>query len=487
MFETVSLRLDDDAPSSPVPKRIVLSLLTAFLCLSGCAHYPVNARLDHYDPTRGYYFHTQPRPDNSDEMLFILAFSGGGTRAAAVSYGVLEELRSTTFQSEGSPRRLLDEVDAISSVSGGSFTAAAYALYGDQMFSTFESSFLKRNVQGTLVRRTLNPFHWLKLWSGTYGRSDLAAEYYDEILFHGATFADLHQHPGPYIVLNATDVSTGARFDFTQYQFDLICSDVGSYPVSRAVAASSAVPALLTPITVNNYSGSCGYEPPAWIFAGTNLPSRVQFRARELQGFLDGKERPYVHLVDGGVSDNLGIRAVLDGIMNIERNPELSSYYNFGKLKRVVLISVNALSSPEKDWDRKESPPGMIQLALAGATITMDRYSYETIEHFRDQVEHWRDRVNAHTSGTDPDANASPPARQRIEFYPILINFSDVPDPVERQYFLGLPTTFVLPDRDVDNLRKVGGRLLRGSPTYQQLLRDLDVPNGRASSTSVQP
>jgi len=446
--------------------------LASAVLWGGCAHRPVNARLEHYSLTNGYYFHTQSRPNNSDDTLFILAFSGGGTRAAALSYGVLEELRRTTVPHAGSPRRLLDEVDAISSVSGGSVTAAAYALYGDGIFSSFETNFLKRNVQGALLWGVLNPLKWGTLWSSTYGRSDMAARYYDKILFHGATFADLQRHPGPYVALNATDISTGARFDFTQYQFNLICSDLSSYSVARAVAASSAVPALLTPITLNNYAGSCGYEPPAWFHGGTNLTSRERFHARELRLLLDSTNRPYLHLVDGGVSDNLGIRAVLDSIMNIRQDPELARYYNFAKLSRVVLVSVNAFSSPEKDWDKKESPPGTLQLAMASATITMDRYSYETIEHFREQVEHWRDRVN----GSGPVNGGSLTPRREVKFHPILINFTNIKDRKLRQYYLNLPTSFALPGTDVDNLRDVGGQLLRQSPAYQEMLRDLGVP-----------
>lgn len=459
------------------PALLVLVALLTSLLFAGCAHRPINAKLEYYSPTNGYYFHTQMRPDNSDDTLFILAFSGGGTRAAAFSYGVLEELRRTTIPHGDTPRRLLDEVDAISSVSGGSVTAAAYALYGDRVFSTYETNFLKRNVQSTLLWRTLNPLHWGRLWSSSYGRSDLAAEYYDEILFGGATFADLQKQPGPYVVLNATDISTGARFDFTQYQFNLISSDLSPYSVARAVAASSAVPALLTPITLNNYAGSSDYQPPAWLFlGGTNLTSRERFHARELRELLNSTNRPYLHLVDGGVSDNLGLRAVLDGIMNIRKDPELAKYHNFGKLTRVVLINVNAFSSPDKDWDRRESPPGTIQLALASATITMDRYSYETIEHFREQVDHWRDRVNGSNGAAGVPSGASNTPRREIKFYPILINFTNIKDKDMRRYYLNLPTSFALPSKDVDNLRDAGGRLLRQSETYQEFLRDLGVP-----------
>ena len=177
----------------------------------------------------------------------MLAFSGGGTRAAAFSYGLLEALRDITFEVEGKPRRLLDEVDVISSVSGGSVTAAAYGLYGDRAFEIFEPAFLKRNVELALLGQVINPLHWPELWSPYFGRSDLAAKYYDKILFKNAWFRDLDHQQQPYLIINGTDIATGTRFSFTQNYFDLLASDLNTYPLSRAVAASSAVPGLLTP------------------------------------------------------------------------------------------------------------------------------------------------------------------------------------------------------------------------------------------------
>src|SRR5204863_4898413 len=186
------------------------------------------------------------------ENLVILAFSGGGTRAAAFSYGVLEFLRRTEVTGpKGNKGRLLDEVDVITGVSGGSFTALAYGLYGDKLFSEYEQSFLKRNVQGELLSRLVNPIYGGGLWSPTWGRSELAAQLYDEILFNGATFADLDRGDGPMILPTATDISSGARFGFNQAIFDVICSDLLSVPLSRAAAASSAVPFALSPVTMN--------------------------------------------------------------------------------------------------------------------------------------------------------------------------------------------------------------------------------------------
>jgi len=101
------------------------------------------------DPNAGYRLTT--RLAHSKDNRVILAFSGGGTRAAAFSYGVLEFLRETEVTTRtGNRIRLLDEVDVITGVSGGSFTALAYGLYGDNLFADYEQRFLKRDVQGEI-------------------------------------------------------------------------------------------------------------------------------------------------------------------------------------------------------------------------------------------------------------------------------------------------------------------------------------------------
>ena len=92
---------------------------------------------------------------NSDSFI-ILSFSGGGTRAAALAYGVLQELRDTSFTAQGKSMRLLDDVDIISSVSGGSFTAAYYGLYGDKLFNDFKKVFLYHHIENQILKRFLN-------------------------------------------------------------------------------------------------------------------------------------------------------------------------------------------------------------------------------------------------------------------------------------------------------------------------------------------
>src|SRR4029077_2751468 len=124
--------------------QVRLRALAAFCCalLAGCASFSApNLPLARYLPEAGYRFERLEPGDNSDELFVIVTFSGGGTRAAALAYGVLEALRDTTIQWRGRSRALLDEVDVISSISGGSFPAAYYALRGRQIFDEFPDKF----------------------------------------------------------------------------------------------------------------------------------------------------------------------------------------------------------------------------------------------------------------------------------------------------------------------------------------------------------
>ena len=200
--------------SRPFPTLIAIALL---VLLGGCATRPINPPITQFSPDTGYTFQTRQKHFKSQENLVMLAFSGGGTRAAAFSYGVLEFLRRTEVVGpKGNKVRLLDAVDMITGVSGGSFTALAYGLYGDKLFDEYERRFLKRDVQGELIARAMNPANWGELSSTGWGRSELAAQLYDEILFDGATFGDLDRGDGPFIVASATDISTGGRMPFNQ-------------------------------------------------------------------------------------------------------------------------------------------------------------------------------------------------------------------------------------------------------------------------------
>lgn len=460
---------------------IAVLALASGIWLGGCAVRPLTPELAHYEPGGGYQWDPhRVLPENDPQTLLILTFSGGGTRAAAFAYGVLEELRRTTMRTSRGTASALSQVDLITGTSGGSFTALAYAQYGERLFGFYDQAFLKRDVEGELLQRLLNPFRWPQVLSQGFGRSELAAEYYDEILFHGATYGDLFARETPVAIVGATDVSTGSRIDFSQRQFDLMCADLSRLRLSRAAAASSAVPIVMSPVTIDNHGGECGYQLPAWFTDALQPPrerflgNRAELRFREAARLLDSRERPYIHLVDGGLSDNLGLYGVVEALQEIMANPVFRTAMTAQGLRRIVIVVVNARSAPSFDFDKEPYGPGTLALLMQSLSVPIDRYSTEAVAALVDVITEWRLRerldVDARRLG---EAIGSEDALPPVEFSVIDVSFEAVADPALREYLQNLPTSFALSNEAVDRLRATGTQLLRDSPAFRKFVQEL--------------
>lgn len=456
-------------------RRIWMVILIA--ALAGCAHYPVNHPLNQPDPHTGYRGSNLIDPENDDRILLLLSFSGGGTRAAAFSYGVLEALRDTKVSIRGRERRLLDEVDWISAVSGGSFTAAYYGLFRDRIFEDFETRFLKKNIQGELGRAIFfNPANWVKLASAYYDRSDLAADYYDKHIFDGKTFGDLFANKQPLIVINATDMVHGTRISFLQDTFDTICSDLSTFPVARACAASSAVPMVLSPVTMRNYAGNCGYVLPK-VLEDAMKPSRDAGSRRldlanNMAPFLDSKKKPYIHLVDGGVADNLGLRAALERITLMGNVWETLKYAKMEKVGKIVFVVVNAETEIPDTWDRFEAVPPFAAMLNSYSSIAIERYNRETVALLSESFPRWVEEIRKGRCGSDP-ASVEPGSCGDIEFYLAQVSLNALEDEAERKTLRSLPTSFVLKPEEVDHLRDAARRILLESKEFQRFRKEL--------------
>ena len=461
------------------PLHGVVALMAA-IALGGCATRPVNAPLGNYDPGKAYRIERQSENAEDNASLVILAFSGGGTRAAAFSYGVLETLRDMEVTTRSDRKlRVLDTVDVITGISGGSFTALAFGLYGDKLFDIYETSFLKRNVQGELVKRALTPTNWPSLGSSGWGRSELAANMYDEILFNGATFNDL-KRDGPRILVSATDLADGTRLIFSPENFDVLCTDLSGIRLARAAAGSSAVPVVLSSITIDNYGRTCGYRPPPWtaMFLGNPDPprpaARTVKRLQEMEAFADRERRPYIHLVDGGVSDNVGMRGVLDVLSTFEALHATGQKTPYDHVRNIFIFVVNSLATPPNDWGMHENPPAIFDVLIKATGTPIDRYSYDTVETLRDIQARWaalrevRDAIKAYPALGErlQSVMRAPDINIRV----IEVSFSVLPDKAERDYLNTLPTSFVLDDEAVDRLRVAAKNAIMASPEVKRLI-----------------
>jgi NTE family protein len=442
------------------------SVLLKLLMLSGrrtCGSIS-NQPSENPDDAERYSLKKLGTAQRSDDITVLLAFSGGGTRAAALAYGVLEELRDTVVHVDGQSRRLLDEVDTISAVSGGSFTAAYYGLHGEGIFTDFETTFLRRDVKGELLGGMFNTV-------GTFrnrGRTETAVEFFDKTLFKGATFADLQRKNGPLIVINASDLGSGTRFSFLQEYFDLLCSDLSSYPVARAVMASSAVPVVFNPVVLENFPGRQTAIQEILddvARAAIHSPQLAQV-VSGLKSYRQKNLRRFIHLVDGGMTDNLGLRALYE-IIEIAGGPKaLLGQIGRRPSQKLVVVSVNAAIDAASAIEQSNQTPTIEQTILATAGMQLHLYNAATLELVQDSLQRWT-------------AQMSTPLR-RAESYFIEVGFDGIAEAKRRRFLKSIPTSFTLTREQVDGVITAGHELLRNNAEYQRLLRDLAGANGRS-------
>ena len=457
-------------------KRPALLLLCALV--AGCAAtYTVNEPYSAATIPPSVPSKTVASNTRSDSLLIGLAFSGGGTRAAAFSYGVLEALADSTIQWDGRERRLSDEVDVISSVSGGSFTAAYFGLFGDRIFEDYADKFLYRDVEGDLIWSTLSPASWGKLGSRKYNRSDLAAEYYDDILFEGKTFGDLIASKGPRLTINATEIALGTQFTFDAAQFGLICSDYASYPVSRAVTASSAVPMLFSSVIMRNYAGNCPFVLPPWeeaAKASEDKTTRAYKLVREMEKYADSEEMPYIHLYDGGLTDNLGVRPFLNRLALSGNSYQLAKAMGVGDVHRMLVIVVNAQSEMGTEFKQTDLDLTLGQAVDATSSIPLNSYSFDSLTLLRHTFDGLANDLTMRRCEDWTATRESAAGCDDFRAYLVEVDFDQLPDKKQRQMMKHLPTSFRLSVDEVDSLRAAGRQILADSPAYQAFLLSTD-------------
>ncbi len=453
------------------PKGITLLFcLIHVSILGGCTARTWNAPLlPESAITTPYNFKTR-LPHNSPDLFVVLSFSGGGTRSAAFAYGVLEKFRDTQIRVNGTQKRLLDEIDVITSVSGGSYTAAYYGLFGDRVFEDFHTRFLGRDVQKQLSRLMVNPVNLASITRQNYNRADLIARWLDLHLFDQKRFSDLSQGALPFVIINASDLNNGVTFSFIQQQFDFLCSDLSNYPVANAVTASSAVPVVFGTISLKNYK-SCPQREESWVTSALKSDDALSRRfsvARALDRYSRPERMPIVRLVDGGVTDNLGVRgSMMSPVAHYGNVPDMAGAFDAQQLKKVqevLVVVVNAQKYAEYDWSADARDPGIISTVAASFDSSLGLLNSETITLARQGFEMWENRVNQNRDASTKKVN--------VHF--TTLTFSQIEDAKEREWFNKLPTSLSLEAEQVDRVKGLAGKLLDKSPAFQRFLRKVE-------------
>ena len=185
----------------------------------------------------------------------------------------------------------------------------------------------------------------------------------------------------------------------------------------------------------------------------------------------DREERPYLHLFDGGLADNLGLRAMLDGVLRYDGINEALAALEMENTRRVVVILVNAETALDVESSRSSQTPTFSASLTAATSVPLVRYSFETVSLLKDRLEQWEQDSYEVACGPDSRSGGHKDSDcHGVDFNFIEVNFSEHPDPEERDYLKRLPTSFVLTDEAVDRLIAAGRLILRNNSEFQRLI-----------------
>jgi NTE family protein len=188
-----------------------------------------------------------------------------------------------------------------------------------------------------------------------------------------------------------------------------------------------------------------------------------------LRSYLDGDERPYIHLLDGGLADNLGLRSPLEGVFMQDSAWTLVQRIGIADVRKVVFIVVNASTGPDLRWNKVAAIPGLGQVMQAFKDIPIDRYTYETKELLASNFGIWaadiktQRKAAGHAAGDD------------LEFMLVDVDFEALHDAREREALMRIPTRWSLDGANLTRVRTAARTLLAQSEPYQRLLRDLQA------------
>lgn len=288
------------------------------------------------------YQSVENRPHQRPDIAIAIAASGGGYRAANLTAGVLMGLEQITDPNlQGN---LLEEVDYFSTVSGGGFGVGYYIASLKDFIQThgqnspFAAQFSFVNTMHNVPdNNPLDTDYTGELFFADDRGQQIEQSFADNILRTKTgtlklndIFIPRSHNPSevqlPYWVTNSTIYQNAALFPFTpdvlqkyginRYEYNhkfYAVRDVGSMPVAIGMASSSSFPFALTPTTLG--SNQCGFT-----------------------------QNCYLQLLDGGLSDNLGVYTALD---LLRQDPA----------KTKILIVIDAYAGEDQPFSKEAAPP----------------------------------------------------------------------------------------------------------------------------------
>ena len=413
------------------------------------------------------------------ENSIVLSFSGGGLRAAAFAHGVLASLeRVKTADGD-----LLDDVASISSASGGSLTAAYFGVYGREGLARFRSEVLLPGFESGM-RLSLSPTNLMRMLGGGLNAHEDFGERLDQRVFQGATFADIFRRQGPDIRIHATDLYHRVPFPFLPPLFEIMCSDLSRYSVGEAVAASMAVPVLFAPVVVRTYPESCKPLPAEFASIGSRAGASRVFSGivKALAAYRDPTVR-FIKLADGGLTDNFAVSTLIMSRLAYGTPYAPLTERDAVKIRRLLLIVVDASQGPNGDWTHKEAGPSGVDLALSATDAAVDAAARHAADALGGRIQGWQEAVIAFRCGLSPAEviHLGGPAQWNcadVKFSLAYVSVNELEGPL-RERIEAIPTRLTLKAEQVDAAIEGGRAGTLALPQLREYIR------GRVTSSNT--
>jgi predicted acylesterase/phospholipase RssA len=406
-----------------------------------------------------------------------LAFSGGGTRAAAFAYGVLGELARTPSPRERG-RDLIDHVGLVTGVSGGSIIAAYFGLKGRDALTDFRQRYLDQDLMAEL-RTSIDLTNISRALGGGVNDDSRLRNWLNANLYHDATFGTLLARRRPVVLINATDIYNRTPFVFEPATFAAMCSDLTGYPIAAAVAASAAVPAAFAPVVLETFPGQCNAPLPE----GMLRAARDPFTSPQLHAFARALERSrigavkYIKLLDGGLVDNFGLSS-----LTITREVAGTPYGPLQpneavNLRRLLFLVIDAGVGPGGQWSQTLEGPAGGALVSAVVDVVVEANSQSSFAAFEATMRSWREQMVRWRCGLRSEEVARLRGRSGpwncndLKITVGRISFGQL-DAERAKILNAVPTSFSLPPDAVDALTSAGADALQANPTFQAFLRE---------------
>jgi NTE family protein len=268
---------------------------------------------------------------------------------------------------------------------------------------------------------------------------------------------------------------------------DLLCSDLSRMPLATAVAASAAFPVALTPVTLTNYSPCPATTgriwPPAWVTSPLGKPhtpaaerawydspqrtslARVEYAYAVGHDPNRASNKSFIHLLDGGIADNLGIFEPFRMLATRDTYPSFLGQIDNGQIRKLIFVTVNARSFAASRLDEEKATPGMLDMLMASLDAPIDRTTAGTAGQLRSLL---FDAFRESTLG-DPVKQARFKALAANTAL-ISVDFDAIVDADCRQRYHSISTSWSLDKRQIDALMTIGGALLANDPDFPTLL-----------------